>query len=294
MSAAIGFLVGMAVAAATQCVSLESDSIIGADLAAADPVFSQIPASRLIGYSPAPGRQRVFTTSELKSIADSAGLRVSPARELCFEWRMSAIDTGAAEAAMKEAYPEATIEVIEMSRYPAPEGIVVFPRTGLQRIPAPVMLWRGYVAYSEGRKFDIWARVKVRVRIDRVIAAELLRPGQIIQDDQVRVEQYSGPPLEAGYATSVAEVIGRVPRSVALAGSPIKIAMLDTPVEISRGDVVNVEVRNGAARISLEARAASSGRVGQSVQLQNQNSGKTFRGIVSGSGRAVVVLGSAK
>ena len=294
MIAAIGFVFSMAVAAATQCLPLEKDNITGADLAAADPGFSPMPATRLVGYSPAPGRQRLFTVSELKSIAGAVGLDVSPARDLCFEWRISAIDTGAAEAAMKEAYPEATIEVIEMSRYPAPEGNIVFSRTGLQRIPAPVMLWRGYVAYGEGRKFDIWARVKISVQTERVIAAELLRAGQVIRGDQVRVDQYSGPPLEAGYATSIAEVVGRVPRSLALAGSPIKIAILDTPVEISRGDVVNVEVQNGAARISLEARAASSGRLGQSVQLQNQTSGKTFRATVSGTGRALVVLGSTK
>ena len=156
------------------------------------------------------------------------------------------------------------------------------------------MLWRGYVTYGEGRKFDIWARVKVTVQTNRVIATELLRPGQVIREDQLRVDPYSGPPLEAGYAVSASEVVGRVPRSILLASSPIKIASLDTPVEISRGDVVNVEVLNGAARISLEARAASSGRLGQSVQLQNQTSGKTFRATVSGTGRAVVVLGSAK
>jgi flagella basal body P-ring formation protein FlgA len=285
---------GIALAATTVCTPIEKNTITGADLALADPVFSSIPATRIISYSPAPGRQRLFTVPELKGIAESVNLATSPERDICFEWPTTAISAGVAEAAMKRAYPEAQIEIVEMSRYPAPKGDVVFPRTGLQRIPAAAMLWRGHVAYANGRKFDIWARAKITIRAERVIATELLRPGHIISEDHVRVDRYSGPPLEPGFAVSATEVVGRVSRSLILAGSPVKTAILDTPLAISKGDVVNVEVMNGAARISLEARAASSARVGQSVQLQNQTSGKTFRATVSGTGRAVLVLGNTK
>jgi flagella basal body P-ring formation protein FlgA len=286
--------VALALTAAMECVPLQKNNITGADLAAADPLFRAIPAERIVGYSPGPGRQRLIAVPELKAIAESSGVAISPARDLCFEWRTTAINAAAAQAAMTQEYPEARIEVIELSRYPAPEGHIVFPKSGLQRVPGAVMLWRGYIAYGEGRKFDIWARVGITIQRDRIIATQVLRPGQLIREDQVKVDQYNGPPLEAGFAVSVEEVVGRVPRSITLPGSPIKTSTLETPVEISRGDIVSVEVLNGASRISLEARAASSARLGQSVQLQNQTSGKSFRATVSGTGRAVVVLGSSK
>jgi flagella basal body P-ring formation protein FlgA len=292
MIASLGL--ALAVAVAPQCAYVDRDIITGTDLLAADPAFAAIPPDRIVGRSPSPGRQRFFTVPELKAIAESSGLSLVPTQDVCFEWRTSVVSSEAAGAAMAEAYPEARIEVVEMSRYPAPSGSVVFPRASLQRVPAAVMLWRGYVVYGEERRFDIWARVKVYIQTNRVVATELLRPGRLIGPDDVRVDPYNGPPLEPGFAASAAEVIGRVPRSVTPAGSAIKMASLETPAEITRGDVVNVEVINGAARISLEARASTSGRLGQSIQLQNQSSGKTFRATVSGSGRAVLVIGRAR
>ena len=283
----------LVIAGARPCVVLEADVITGADLAAADAAFAAVPASRVIGYAPYPGRQRSFSASELAAIAESAGLKLSPAAGVCFEWRTSLVTADAAQAAMSEAFPDAGIEVAEISRYPAPPGKLVFPRAGLQRLPAAVMLWRGYVEYGQSRKFDVWARAKVTVETDRVIATEMLRAGQLIREDQVRVEKYSGPPLEPGFARSAAEVVGRVPRSLTVAESPVRLANLEMPVDIARGDVVTVEVVNGAARIVLEARAASSGRLGSRVQLQNQNSGRMFRATVTGTGHAVLVIGEA-
>jgi flagella basal body P-ring formation protein FlgA len=292
MIAVIGL--ALAISAAPQCIPLEKEHVTGADLARANPLFAPVPASRIIGYSPAPGRQRMFSVPELKAIADSAGVSNIPAQEICFEWQTARVVPEEAARAMKQSFPEATIEIVELSQYPAPLGDVVFPRTGLQRLPAAAMLWRGYVSYAEGRKFDIWARVRITVETDRVVATELLRAGHLIREDQVRIERYSGPPLEPVFAGLTSEVVGRVARALVLAGSPVKTANLELPPEINRGDMVNVQVLSGAARISLDARANSTARKGESVQLQNQTSGKIFRATVSGTGRAVVVLGGMK
>ena len=118
-----------------QCVPVDKDSITGADLAAANPAFSPMQPTRTIGYSPAPGRQRLFTVLELKAIAESAGLAISPTHDVCFEWRTAAVSADAAELAMKQAYPEASIDILEMSRYPAPEGEVVFPERAFNGFP---------------------------------------------------------------------------------------------------------------------------------------------------------------
>jgi hypothetical protein len=150
MIASLGL--ALAVAVAPQCAYVDRDIITGTDLLAADPAFAAIPPDRIVGRSPSPGRQRFFTVPELKAIAESSGLSLVPTQDVCFEWRTSVVSSEAAGAAMAEAYPEARIEVVEMSRYPAPSGSVVFPRASLQRVPAAVMLWRGYVVYGEERR----------------------------------------------------------------------------------------------------------------------------------------------
>ncbi len=58
------------------------------------------------------------------------------------------------------------------------------------------------------------------------------------------------------------------------------------PREVRAGERVSVEVRAGAAHLSIEAIAETSGRPGESVTLRNVESGRKFRAIVAGPGMA--------
>lgn len=281
----------LSIPGAPVCLPVSGDQILGKDLARADAVFSALPPDRSLGYSPVPGHQRVFTIAQLQSIAESAGIAAAPAREVCFELPMAPIRSEVALDSMRTAYPEATIEIVEVSRFPVPEGAVFFPAAGLQRSAKSPLLWRGYVNYGSDRKFSVWARVNLTVHATRVLATESLRAGQVIRPEQVRVEQYEGPPLEPGLAVTAEQVVGRMLRGFIAAGSALKTANLEAPHDITRGEVVTVQVHNGAAHLTLQARAASSGRRGESVQLLNESSGKHFRATVEGTGRAVVMAG---
>ena len=201
---------------------------------------------------------------------------------------MTPIRSEVALDSMRKAYPGAKLEIVEMSRFPVPEGEVFFPASGLQRSASSPLLWRGYVNYGSDRKFSIWARVNLIVRATRVLATESLRAGQLIRPEQIRVEQYEGPPLDPGFAATADQVEGRMLRGFIAAGSALKTANLEAPREITRGEVVTVEVHNGAAHLTMQARAESSGRRGETVQLLNESSGKHFRATVEGVGRAVV------
>jgi flagella basal body P-ring formation protein FlgA len=70
------------------------------------------------------------------------------------------------------------------------------------------------------------------------------------------------------------------------------VSLLELPKDVSRGDLVTVEARIGAARVSVQARATSSGRRGELVQLQNESSGKMFRATIDSPGRAVIEMGA--
>jgi flagella basal body P-ring formation protein FlgA len=86
----------------------------------------------------------------------------------------------------------------------------------------------------------------------------------------------------------VDRVVGWWPRLIIRAGSPIRTDQLEQPKEVMRGETVHVEVRNGAARIELDAVAEASGSAGESIPLLNRSSGKRFRGRVEGKGRVSV------
>jgi flagella basal body P-ring formation protein FlgA len=274
------------------CTSIEHDQITGADLANADSVFSSLPAEQVFGPAPAPGNRRVLLLSEVQRIAEKQGISAKPERDLCFEWTLQQLEPASVLAAMQESLSEARIEIVELSKYPVPNGRLIFPVSGLQRIESSPLLWRGHIEYGGQRKFSVWARVKVLVSARVVQAAENLRAGQPIRSDQLQTVQYEGPPLVGTFAGDVSDVLGRIPRGFVRSGTRINVSLLELPKDVSRGDLVTVEARIGAARVSVQARATSSGRRGELVQLQNESSGKMFRATIDSPGRAVIEMGA--
>jgi flagella basal body P-ring formation protein FlgA len=57
---------------------------------------------------------------------------------------------------------------------------------------------------------------------------------------------------------------------------------------VLRGETVRVEVNDGGARLTLEARAESSGSRGEMVLISNPVSSRRFRARVEGKGRVSV------
>ena len=60
------------------------------------------------------------------------------------------------------------------------------------------------------------------------------------------------------------------------------------PKEVERGDLVQVEVRSGAALLKLEGRAESAGRHGEPIKVHTLVNGKSFSARVAGKDRVVV------
>jgi flagella basal body P-ring formation protein FlgA len=89
-------------------------------------------------------------------------------------------------------------------------------------------------------------------------------------------------------AHSIDEIDGRIPWRPIAKGSEIQLAWLRLPADINRGDTVDVEVRSGAARLSFPAIADAGGHTGDLITLRNPSSGKHFKALINGRGRALV------
>jgi len=280
------------------CELVNGDQVFGADLARALPVFSAMPRDAVIGYSPAPGARRIIQLPELNRIGAQYGIPVPADSRACFEWKLQRITEDAVRAAIRESLkaPEARVEILEMSKAPAPEGKLVFPQTGLSATtnidPSTPVTWRGYVLYQSPRRFSVWARVRVAATMTRVIAVETLAPGKPVGKAQVRLETYDDFPLRIDTARSLEEVIGRMSLRPVRAGFPVLRSDLAEAFQVERGDMVEVTAVSGAAQLELEAQAEASGKQGDVISLRNPSSGKLFRARIEAKGRAIVMVGA--
>ena len=275
------------------CTTIDGDQITAADLARAIPEFAEAPPGKVIGYAPSPGSRRVIRIDELKRLARQLDVPATPNREACFEWQLAPVSRGEIVAVMRQSLeaPDARIEVLQVSRTVTPRGTYVFPRTGLSR-SATDILWRGYVAYGKGRRFDIWARVRIAVPLTRVVAVRTINAGEAIGALQVRLETVIGFPQGDQEARNLSEVVGRVALGLISAGRPVLLSQLSAPLDVKAGEPVEVEVTSGRARLALEGQAANSGREGDIISVRNTKSGKIFRARVEGKGKVLVMVPS--
>ncbi|MFB3826433.1 MAG: flagellar basal body P-ring formation chaperone FlgA [Bryobacteraceae bacterium] len=271
----------MTLLAMAACLPVAEDRIEARHFGGAWPAFAAL-GGAAAGLAPAPGARRVFHFAELSRLAARHGLK-PPAGEICFERPTRTLTRAAVLAAMQSAFPEARITVGEISRYPAPEGELVFPREGLRD-----GLWRGWVRYGGNRRFLVWACAEVRVRVRRVVAAGPLLPGRPIEAAQLREETAETVPSSTPWVAGVEEAIGRKPRRRIAAGAPLRLDLLEAPRQVERGDLVTVRVENGAAVLTLRAWAESAGNRGDAVRLRNPESNRLFTARIEGAGRAKV------
>lgn len=283
------------------CLPIQDDRIYARDVAAAVPAFANVAADFALGYTPAPGTHRVFKGDALARVARSQGVSADALETLpdvCFERAMATLEAGEVLEAMHSAWagnvsgPDVRMELRSFSPEIAPQGKVVFPRTGLQMPvtsdPQTDVLWRGYVLYGNNRRFSISARAHISTTTTRVVAAADLAVGNVVREDQVRVETFDTFALDDRPARNLDEVVGFVARISIRSGATVLRSQLGRAPEVARGDVVKVEVTAGGAHLLFEGRAETDGIEGKTILVKNLTSGKDFRARVTGKGKVSV------
>lgn len=279
------------------CLAVHGESILAGDLASADPVFSVLDPQLNLGPSPMAGARRIYRTQELAALVRRNRLPSTTLHEVCFEWPAQTLSQAILALAMARVLEcdAGAIEIVEYSRYPAPPGELIFAREDLAVVPGSggrLQLWRGFIRYGAGRRFPVWARVRISLPAMRIVALVALLPGQPIQASQLELRSIPGASVDGIFVASVRQVTGHVPVTRIEPGIPIRIADLKAKPDIVAGDEVQVEVRNGAMRVYAVARAEQSGRLGDTIPLTNLQSSARFRARVDGTKKVSLTVQS--
>jgi flagella basal body P-ring formation protein FlgA len=226
-------------------------------------------------------------------------VEIAPDAGLCFERQTEMLDRDRVLEAMRLALPlpGLEIEIVETSLYPVPRGRLEFRREGLGSPASPTariaVEWRGNVIYGDNQRFGVWARVLVSAPMPRVVATEALGRGEAIGASQVRLETANRFPIAGDVAQTVEQVVGRAPMRAVAPGMEIHVTQLVVPSDVNRGEMVEVEVRSGAALLAFTGKAESAGRSGDTIVIRNLSSNKVFQARVEGKGKAFLDTGRA-
>ena len=117
-------------------------------------------------------------------------------------------------------------------------------------------------------------RYDVKLYRQVVVTARQLSSGEVLSNENVRYERMDTGRLQAGYFTDMNKIMGLATRRPLTPGLVVTDLMLNKPVIIKRGDLVNVVARIGGMEVAVVGKAMQDGYEGQLIRIQNVNSNK--------------------
>ena len=123
--------------------------------------------------------------------------------------------------------------------------------------------------------------------VARVVAVEDLKAGGRIQQQQVRLETREEFPGGQDFVQALDQVVGKVARVRVVSGTALRSTLLEEAKDVGKGDMVEVEARNGGALLKFEAEAEAAGSVGDRIPLLNPVSKKRFWAQVAGKDKVL-------
>jgi flagella basal body P-ring formation protein FlgA len=273
-------------AVSNACVSVEGQHILAKDLARANPVFEKLAPDTVLGFTPNPGSTRVFHPQELRAIAARQNLPIAAYDAVCVTYAVGPPDASKLLEALRRSFgdPDQVIEIIDYSKVAIPEGAIEFPAV---RVQSAVL--RGVVRYAGSRTMPIWVRARIRTNVRVLVAAERLVAGRAIEPQQVKLELAAAGSTQ-GFLISPDQLAGRAVRRNVAAGTRLMETMLLSPVVVTAGQSVRVEVHSGAASISFTGKAETAGRAGATVLVLNEASKRRFQAKVTGPATVSAIL----
>lgn len=282
------------------CLSIPSPTIVAGDIAAAIPLFDQIDAESFIGFAPFPGTERVLSSRDIFLLAARNGLFFpagAPAPSVCVQRAVHHISIEEVKPILMAALAVADVqlEVLDISPQLVPPGHLEFERDGLNQPrngnPQLPVMWRGRLVYDGQHSLAVWVKVRLAVSRESVVAAEEITAGTVIHSSQIRtITSLQFPTFESSpnSPSSVGQIAGKRARRTLPIGERIVIGLLEDTKDVFRGETVRVHVVEGAATISLDGIAQSSGNRGETIVVHNPTSGKNFRGVIDDRREVVV------
>lgn len=132
------------------------------------------------------------------------------------------------------------------------------------------------------------ARIDVIATGPVVVARHAATRGSVLTAADLRVEERELTGLAGGFATSLADAVGKETRATLAAGAPVPLSAIASPVLVRRGDLVTVVVETPGMRLSTPGEALEPGIAGAAIRVKNRQSQQELSGQVIERGTVLV------
>ena len=163
------------------------------------------------------------------------------------------------------------------------DGLTVDPRSG--RVSA-------FVSAPASDPAALRQRVTARLvyRADLPVLNRMLSPGATIAAGDLDMIKVRRDRIGPDVATDAAQLIGKTPRRQLRAGEPVRLADVQLPILVHKGDLVTIVLDTGSLQLTAQGKALDDGAQGVLVRVENTKSNRVVDAAVSGPGTVAVNL----
>lgn len=283
-------------------ITLKNEAVIADNSLKLGDIFHGLPhsADRVLGPAPRPGHDMVLNARTLLRIAIALDLPWKPQSSEDFvtvKRAATLVERAAIEEQLKVKLQEAGLSGSFNLTLPTESAEIILPA-------------------SEAATFDIkdlkinrknnWFEAKIiapsednpihRSRISGTyemlakvpVLLSPMRGGSIISERDIQMIEIPERYLGSDIIVNASNLVGTTPRTMIIAGKPVKAHQIEEPKIIQRGEMVTVKFKHGALQLTTRAKALQNGARGDTISVVNINSNKTLEGIVTASKEVTV------
>lgn len=140
---------------------------------------------------------------------------------------------------------------------------------------------------------SIWVRASLAMVDPVAVLTRDLEIGHRIQPSDVSLEQRRIKRV-GEYLRDPGQAVGKILKRGLKAGEPLVASHLRQPQAVKRGDYVTLIARGSAVAVKTMGLARSSGRVGESIAVENLSSKQTVRALITGEKQVEVSIPGAQ
>lgn len=122
-----------------------------------------------------------------------------------------------------------------------------------------------------------------------VVPKKSLARGHLIHESDLIMKPFSADDVSSNYVRDIELVIGREARTNVRAGQPIRENDIGAPIEVHRGDLVELRVNGGGISVTTNAKALGDGAASDLIEVETMRPRKRIHARVVESGVVEIV-----